>query len=232
MTPALMPDAGDDKPRGRDGQAGGVVRQCAVSREQLPVEALIRFVIGPDDAVVPDLKRRLPGRGVWLTCDRDTLETAAQKGHFARAFKSPVTVAPDLSERVDKLLAQAALSRLSLANKAGAVVAGFTKVEQAIASGRAIGLLHAEDGSDDGCRKLDAKYKSANEKAGRINKIARCFNVDELSLALGRSNVVHAAVIDEQSSSGLFETVGRLETYRAGRALGNNSPALPGRGEE
>ena len=128
---------------GASDRDSGATRQCAVSRNHLPVEALIRFVVGPDEAVVPDLKRRLPGRGVWLACQRETVDAAVEKGHFSRAFKRRVKASPELADLVEHLLRQAALSRLSLANKAGAVTCGFAKVEQAIGKGRVAGLVHA-----------------------------------------------------------------------------------------
>ena len=217
---------------GASGRESVATRQCAVSRAQLPVDALIRFVVGPNGSVVPDLKRRLPGRGVWLTCNRGTVDHAVQKGHFSRAFKRRVEVSADLGEQVESLLRQATLSRLSLANKAGAVTCGFAKVEQALGKGRVAGLMHAREAAADGCRKLDAKLRKEAEKNAAPARIIRRFNADELSLALGRSNVVHAAVIDDRSSCGLFEAIDRLEAYSAKGAVCADAPGQPGRGEE
>jgi hypothetical protein len=215
-----------------DGEAANErLRRCAVDGGQHPQSELIRFVVGPDDAVVPDLKQRLPGRGVWVSCKRDVLDQAVRKGHFARAFKRRVTVDPELSQLVEDLLKQGALSRLSLANKAGAVVAGFAKIERALQDGRVAGLLHASDGGDDGCRKLDGKYMKNLGQARAEGGIARCFNVDELSLALGRSNVVHAAVIEVKSARALLDAVARLDAFRAASVKFNES-RTPGCGEE
>ena len=107
-------------------------RQCAVTRESAAPEDLLRFALGPDRVVVPDLKARLPGRGVWVGCARDTVQKAVSSGAFARAFKRAVQAPDDLVEQVDHLLERAALQRLSLANKAGLVICGFDKVSQAV----------------------------------------------------------------------------------------------------
>ncbi len=212
-------------PRGRE-------RQCAVTRACRPLEELIRFVAGPDGAVVPDLRQRLPGRGVWVTCARDVLEEAVAKNHFARAFKRRVGVDEDLADLVEDLLKRAALSRLSLANKAGAVIAGFAKVEQAVSGGQAVALLHAREAAGDGRGKLDGKFLAGGRGTAAKEKIIGCFNADELSLALGRSNVVHAAVIDDRAGRSLLQAVERLEAYRAGRAAYDKAPAMTGCGEE
>ena len=209
----------------------GPLRRCAVSGEQRPLAELVRFVVGPGDAIVPDLKRRLPGRGVWITCARDVLDRAVQKGHFARAFKRQVKVGPELSTMVEDLLKHDALGRLSLANKAGTVITGFAKVERALGSGKVAGLLHGNDASDDGCRKLDGKYLKILGQASAGARIARCFNVEELSLALGRSNVVHAAVIEGKAGCALLDAVARLNAFRVGSAKINES-RMPGCGEE
>jgi len=220
------------EPAPRDGKtAGGPERKCVVSGEQRPLSDLIRFVVGPGETVVPDLKRRLPGRGAWVVCRRDVLERAVQKGYFARAFKRQVKVDPQLSQMVEDLLKQDALARLSLANKASAVVAGFSKVERALESDHVAGLLHGSDASDDGCRKLDGKFLKNLGEAGTEGRIARCFNVDELSLALGRSNVVHAAVIEVKSARALLDAVARFDAFRADSAKTTN-PAKTGCGEE
>ena len=196
------------------------IRQCAVTRAHRSPSELIRFVLDPNNAVVPDLKRQLPGRGVWLTCASDVVEAAIEKNHFARAFKRSVEVDPELGQLVDRLLAEAALGLLSFANKAGEVVTGFSKVEELITRRpqKLACLLHAVEAAENGCQKLDAKVSRAAESAGMEPKILRCFTTDELSLALGRLNVVHAAVIQGRVSPKFLQAAARLENFRAGSA--------------
>ena len=194
------------------------IRLCAATRIRRPVDELLRFVIDPDGRVVPDLKHRLPGRGVWLTASSEIVASAVRKRLFARAFRQTVEVDAALPDVVEGLLAKAALGALSLANKAGVVVVGFDAVERAISAGGVIALVHARDASQDGCRKLDGKYLRglANSEAGPV--VVRSFNADELSLALGRPNVVHAAVTDSGASANFVAAVERLERFRAGSA--------------
>jgi hypothetical protein len=199
---------------------GDRVRQCALTRVHRPVDELIRFVLDPDGALVPDLKHRLPGRGVWLTCAGDVVEAAVEKNQFARALRQPVDVSPDLVQLLDRLLAEAALGLLSFANKAGEVVTGFSKVEELLTRQREklACMLHAVEAAENGCQKLDAKVLKVAEFAGVGPKILRCFTTDELNLALGRLNVVHAAVIQGRVSPKFLLAAARLEKFRAGSA--------------
>src|SRR2546423_5347801 len=124
-----------------DGEAdGGPLRQCAVSRARKPPEELIRFVAGPDGALVPDLARRLPGRGVWVDATREAVAVAVRKGAFARSLKRQISVPPDLPALVETLMASRLADALSIANKAGPVVSGFGRWEKLIPRGRALGL--------------------------------------------------------------------------------------------
>ena len=194
------------------------VRHCAATRQRRPVDELLRFVVDPDGRVVPDLKRRLPGRGVWLTASADVVEMAVARRIFARAFRRAVKVDAGLPEMVEGLLAKAALGRLGLANKAGAVVVGFDTVDRAISAGDASALLHASDAAEDGCRKLDGRYVRSLESADCEPIVLRLFNADELSLALGRPNVVHAAVSVSGAGANFVAAAERLQRYRAGSA--------------
>jgi hypothetical protein len=135
---------------------------------------------------------------------------------FARALKAPATVPDGLAAQVDRLLAEAALSALSLANKAGEAVFGQAKVEQAIAKGRVLALVHAQEAAADGCRKLDGKARSMREE-GPIPSI-RAMGLNELSLASGRPNVIHAALIQGGAARNVLAAALRLERYRKGRA--------------
>ena len=193
-------------------------RQCAVTRLRRSPDELLRFVVGPDGAVVPDLKANLPGRGVWIGCARDTVEEAAATGVFSRAFRCSVRVSEDLSSQVDQLLERAALQRLSLANKAGLVVCGFDKVSRALRSDN-VRLIHASDAAVDGCRKLDQLVSGAAGGSVSVREPVRHFNVEQLSLALGRPNVVHAAVKQGGPYGRFLDSVARLEKFRAGSTV-------------
>jgi predicted RNA-binding protein YlxR (DUF448 family) len=129
-------------------------RTCIVTRQVLPVAALIRFVVSPDREVVPDLRRRLPGRGVWVTATAEKVALAERKHLFARGFGEAVTVAPGLADRVGDLLHQGAVAALSLARKAGTAVSGFAKVEAALEAGTVAALIHAAGADGDSATAL------------------------------------------------------------------------------
>lgn len=205
----------EQKDEGQDGVDDGV-RSCALTRARRPKGELIRFVLGPDGTVVPDLKEKLPGRGVWLTADQDTIAKAAKRNVFARALKTDAKVPEGLASQVDRLLAEAALSALALTNKAGEVVFGHAKVEEAIAKGRVLALLHAKEAAEDGCRKLDGKARGMRE--GSPIPALRAFGTDELSLASGRTNVIHAALIQGGAARKFLAAAARVERYRKGGA--------------
>lgn len=179
---------------------------CIVTRAVKDEAELIRFVRSPDGVAVPDLARKLPGRGVWVSLDRGKVAEAAAKKLFSRGFQAETTIPPDLADRVSMLLRQQALSLLSLAKKAGEAVAGFMKVEEMLGRGRAKLLFHGTDAAPDGCRKLD---KLAEPAVKRIVLFER----HELDLAFGRSNVVHAAVAKGGLAEKLSAAVRRIEMY-------------------
>src|SRR4051794_4038371 len=144
-----------------DGEVdGGPLRQCAVSRAHKPPEELIRFVAGPDGAIVPDLARRLPGRGVWVDATKEAVAAAVRQKAFAKSLKRQVSTPADLPALVERLMARRLAEALSIANKAGLVVTGFTKVEEMVAGEKSAVLLHATDAAADGVAKLDRKFKA------------------------------------------------------------------------
>jgi len=197
-------------------EADETVRSCALTRVRRPKDELIRFVIGPDGTVVPDLKERLPGRGVWLTAAHDTVADAAKRKVFSRALKVEAKAPEGLAAKVETLLAEAAQSALALANKAGEVVFGNAKVEEALRKGRVLALIHAKEAAEDGCRKLDGKARGMRE--GSPVPAVRAFSADELGLASGRTNVIHAALIQGGAARNVLAAASRLERYRKGRA--------------
>lgn len=166
------------------------VRMCALTRTQRPRAELLRFVASPDGDLVPDLKESLPGRGVWLSLSRDSVAEAVKRKIFARALKAEVALPDNLADLISRLLLKDAMSCLSLASKAGQVVAGFEKTEATVVHGRAAVLIAASDGAEDGRRKLSGKLLAADQ-AGRL---VECFASADLDLALGRTNVIHAAI--------------------------------------
>lgn len=190
-------------------------RQCAVTRLRLPPDALLRFASDPDRNVVPDLKAKLPGRGVWITCSRKIIDKAIASHVFDRGFRQSVKTADELLEQVEALLERDALQRLSLANKAGEVVLGFDKIEKMLQRDGEMPLIHASDASADGCRKLDRFLKREQNGPGPLSCIVSGFNADQLSLALGRPNVVHAALRKGASSQKFLFAVARLQQFQA-----------------
>jgi uncharacterized protein len=197
-------------------QAEDSVRRCALSRARRSKDELIRFVLGPDGFVVPDIKEKLPGRGVWLTAAHDVVAEAAKRNAFARALKLEAKAPEGLAGRVDQLLADAALGAFALANKAGEVVFGFAKIEEAIAKSGITALVHAREAAEDGCRKLDGKARGIGEGA-RIPSL-RTFSADELGLASGRTNVIHAALIPGGAARKFLAAASRVGRYRKGSA--------------
>ena len=176
-------------------------RRCTVSGASGPKERLIRFVIGPDDTVVPDLAEKLPGRGIWVSADRAAIEKAAAKGLFSRAARRAVKIDPALADLVEDRLAARVVELLALARKAGEAVCGLEKVKAALVSQEAICLLQASDGSERERERLRPP-KGANT----------CFNQltsAEMGVAFGRDRVIHAALFP----GGLAQSV-RYESAR------------------
>jgi len=179
----------------------------------MPSDQLIRFVLDPEGEVVPDLRHRLPGRGVWVTARREMLAVAEKKKLFARGFKAEVKVEPGLADRVDGLIEQSALKSLSFARKAGEIVAGFAKVESAIGNGPLVGIVQASDAGDDGRSKIGAALRRRFGRADAV-PIIRIFRSGQLDLALGRSNVIHAALLAGRASENAIERVAALARFR------------------
>jgi len=204
--------------RGATSVAPGTQRTCALTREIKPVDEMMRFVVGPADEVVPDVKRKLPGRGLWVTATRSAIEAAVKRNVFARGFRRNVKAGPDLATRTEELLERAALDALAMAGKAGAVVAGYAKVEAAIERGDVLALIHARDGAADGRRKLEAILHRSSEAGGREIAVIDAFSGEQLNLALNRPNVVHAALLAGPGSETFLARVTRLMRFRTGQS--------------
>jgi predicted RNA-binding protein YlxR (DUF448 family) len=192
------------------------MRMCAVSREVRPIGELIRFVVSPQGEVVPDLKRKLPGRGLWVSASRRTVAEAVRRNQFSRGFKREVRASPTLAAETEALLVRSAAEALAMVAKAGQVVSGFSKVEGALAQGQAEALIHASDGAADGIRKLDAIVRQKCEKFGesQVFPIVKVLTSAELDLALGRSNVIHAALLAGPASKTFLSRCQILVRYR------------------
>ena len=197
------------------------VRMCAVSREVRPISELIRFVVAPSGEVIADLKRKLPGRGLWVSASRRAVAEAVRRHQFKRGFKRDVRVAPTLATDTDNLLARSVIEALAMAAKAGQVLSGFTKVETAL-QGRpdktaVAALIHASDGAPDGIRKLDALARQNRGNIGESHEIPIISPLTsaELDLALGRANVIHAAVLAGPASRTFLSRSQTLVRYRS-----------------
>lgn len=195
----------------------GPERLCAATRAVRPVDEMIRFVVGPDGTVLPDLKRNLPGRGLWVTATEAAVRDAVKRKIFARGFRQDVQVRPDLAAFTGELLQKSALDALAIAGKAGQVVTGFAKVEAAIAHERLAALLHAGEASADGVRKLDAALHRRHGETQPV-PVVTDFAGEHLDLALGRPNVVHAALLAGPAGNSFIARFQRLQRFRAGNS--------------
>ncbi|MBS0247261.1 MAG: RNA-binding protein [Proteobacteria bacterium] len=220
----------DELDRGATSVAAGAERFCALTRELRPVAEMIRFVVGPAGDAVPDLKRKLPGRGIWITATRDAIADAVKRNVFARGFKRDMKVSRDLAGRLEDLLAKSALDALAIAGKAGNVVTGFAKVEAALGQDGVLALIHASDAAEDGKRKLNtALRRNISVRQREIAQI-EAFNGVDLDLALNRLNVVHAAVLAGPASETFLARVARLTRYRSGKSPDSMSAVAPAEG--
>lgn len=193
--------------KGEDGE-----RRCLVTGEILPFDQMIRFVLSPSGEIVPDLAENLPGRGLWVTARRDILTRAASGNLFAKAARAPVKVSPDLIDRVECLLKQRIAERLGLARRAGQLVQGFDNVTKSLDTGtHPVLLIEASDGSADGRRKL---LQAAHARK-RTAMVVDILSASELSLALGRENVIHAAIRPGALADRLIADVARFQGLRA-----------------
>jgi predicted RNA-binding protein YlxR (DUF448 family) len=213
-----MPEANEETGLDAGPRAGaaGTERFCVATGTVKPIAELIRFVLDPDGAVTPDLKQKLPGRGLWVTANHLALDAAIKRKAFARGFKRDVKVRPDLADFTDALLEQAALDALAMVHKAGCAVAGFSKVEAALAREQVVAVLHAAEASADGVRKIDGAMWRRVEMDGKPIIQMRTFTASQMDLAFGRPNVVHAALLASPASETFLARASRLDRFRAG----------------
>jgi predicted RNA-binding protein YlxR (DUF448 family) len=212
----MLAHADPDLDHGPRTEKSATMRMCAVSREVRPIDELIRFVVSPQGDIVPDLKRKLPGRGIWISASRKAVAEAVRRHQFSKAFKRDLHVPPTLPTDTETLLVRSVTEALAIAAKAGQVVAGFGKVETALKNGTAEALIHASDGAEDGIRKLDAlaRQNEGNHGAKPRIPVVTALKSAELDLALGRSNVIHAALLSGPASRTFLSRSQKLVRYR------------------
>ncbi|HYX46548.1 MAG TPA: DUF448 domain-containing protein [Sphingomicrobium sp.] len=204
-------------------------RACILSRRTAPREELIRLALGPDGAVAPDVRARAPGRGAWIGVTRAELDSANAKGKLKpalqRAFKTnDLTVPADLGERIQAALRQNALDRLGMEARAGNLVNGAERVENAARSGQVYLLIHAGDAGEDGRKRMDQAWRvGGGGPQGVIFPETRTI----LSMALGRENVVHVALTDPAAASRVSHALARWLAFNGPeRGLEGGEPAL------
>lgn len=194
-----------------DDGAEGPLRRCIVSGEAFSPDAMVRFVVGPDDLVVPDVAHKLPGRGCWVRADKGVIAKACEKGLFAKSFKASVKPPADLAAQVELLLVKRCIEHLGLARRAGAAVIGYAQVEEAFRArnGRIAALVEASDSGPADREKL-VKYA---RNQGSI-PVVGCLESKEIGLAFGRESVVHAALASGELAVRFLVEARRLGGFR------------------
>ena len=188
-------------------------RRCLLSREAFPIDQLVRFVVGPENTIVPDIDGRLPGRGLWLRARREIVETAVEGKNFAKAARASVNAEAGLADRVEVLLSKRCLSILGLARRSSDAVAGFEKVRALLKSQKSAVLFIANDGGDDGRRKMLSV-------SGNV-AVIDLFSSAELGHVFGREKTVFAALIEGGLANLLVREADRLKGFRSAGAVGN-----------
>ena len=192
--------------KNRPDKTGGPQRRCLVTRRLGAKESLIRFVVGPDNRVLPDVAAKLPGRGIWLSAERDVVNTACARNLFAKGFRSAVSVDDQMAGCVEELVAKRCLGLLGLARRAGDVILGFERVDEALATGAAgVGVIALEAVENSRRRLL---------RVARDTPVLSLFASGELSQALGREHVVYAAVAKGRGAERLVVEAARLAGFR------------------
>lgn len=198
-----------------------ITRMCALTRQEKPVEDLIRFVLGPDGSIVPDTEARAEGRGVWITLSHASVAEAVKKKVFARSLKEQVVVPEDLADLTRLRLEQRLTAALGMARKAGQFTTGATKVRSAIEANQILALLTATDGAEDGRNKMLGALRALNyarkdgDVAGPQVPHFELLSSTQLGLALGLENVIHAALMTGAAAQSAVDKARRLARYIA-----------------
>lgn len=207
------PALGRSKTRKRSARPepkGAPLRQCALTRDKLEQPKMIRFAAGPDGVLVVDVAGKLPGRGVWLTANRDTVDTAIKKGVFSRALKQQVTAPDDLSDQVEAALVARCQGLLGMAKKSGQVILGFDQARASIRKEEPGWVLEAADGSKDGRNKVHFLAKALFETVNTAGALSAA----ELGMAFGRPHVVHGVLLQGSLADHWAVAYGRLTGFR------------------
>ena len=222
-----MKQAKQSRPQRREAQPEPIeaedarepLRQCIVTRERYPKEVMIRFVAAPDGSLTPDLQGKLPGRGAWVIADAPAIEKAAAKNMFARALDTQIRVPQALCQMIEALLAKRCLELMGQALGAGQMLLGSGAVSSAARAGEIAVAIEALDGAPDGRRKIIASLRAGGLLGPKLNHgkatLIGCFSATELSLALGRENVIHAALPVGGFANRLVAEARRLEGFRS-----------------
>jgi predicted RNA-binding protein YlxR (DUF448 family) len=216
----MLAFADPDLDNGPRTNKSATVRMCAVTRAVRPIGELIRFVVSPQGEVIADLKRKLPGRGLWVSASRQAVAEAVRRNQFSKGFKRDVRATATLAADTEALMVRGVIEALAMTAKAGQVVSGFSKVEGALQQGQGqnsvSALIHASDGAPDGIRKLDAilRQNAGNRDESREFPVVTALTSEQLDLALGRSNVIHAAVLAGPASKTFLSRSQILVRYR------------------
>lgn len=185
-------------------------RKDIVSGEVMDEAELIRFVASPDGGVLPDLARKLPGRGLWVAANRQSVETAAKKGLFSRSAKTKLSAPAGLADMVEAQLERRCLEQLGLARRSGALISGFEKANAAIRSGKAAWVVEASDGSADGRNKL----LFAADRSPSAPQVCGCFTAEQLSVSTGGEVVIHCVLLAGRTADRWTEEVRKLAGFR------------------
>ena len=201
-----------------DDRQGENERTCVLSGRKDSRANLIRLALGPDGTVAPDVRARAPGRGAWIGVDRAALEEAITKGKLgkalARAFKTAVQIPVDLADQIERALERATLDRLGLEARAGQLVTGSERIVDAARKGTVELLLHARDAAADGSRKLDQALRvGLGVEGSDVRGLAIPASRAILSMALGRENVVHLALIAPAAAARVNDALGRWRGF-------------------
>ena len=207
---------------GKSKQRQCPMRRCIVTGESVPRSSLIRFVVGPDCAIVPDVRGTLPGRGIWVSPDAETLQRAVSRRLFSRAARMSTDVSPTLVEEVDALLRDRVVELIALARKSGKTVSGFEKTRSLVRSGKARIVLQARDGSP----REQARLLGKGGFAGS-HYVFRCLTGAEMGLAFGREHVIHAAMAKGGLSDRIVTDALRLSRFRGAEPV-----SVPNKREE
>jgi predicted RNA-binding protein YlxR (DUF448 family) len=196
----------------------GPERTCIATGEKGSPADMLRFALSAEGQVTPDIRLKLPGRGVWTRLSRDAVGRAATKGAFSRAFRAKADAPAGLADQIDGLLERDALQSLAMANKAGLVVSGAFKVDSAIANNNIAALIEASDGAADGAAKRAKALKARLGDAASGLPTINLFSSGQLDLALGKANVIHAALKSGAAGAAFLSKAERVRRYRASEA--------------